>query len=333
MNEQPASAVEPDLRKALRGAMRAARPASLPEATAAEPVAAAPASQVPVPLLPATRDGPGRTPARRIVDRGLGPLLERLGLRMRAAINGTASSDRLDRVALRFEEQVARQGHEAEELGFRLDRMQLQLDATAIRAAHGGAAAARLEARLDGFGELVLPFSPVELLLRTAAGWLLLPRGSEALIAASFEAARRAEAVMPGLLAAGDVAVDCEAGMGAATLAAARRVGADGAVVAVAPGPLLPRGLALNGLAERVQLRDATQDGLDALVPAGRPVALIRMGSGAPPAWDGMRRILDESPGLAILLQDQAPAAWLDGARAAGFAVEERVGGERLLRR
>jgi FkbM family methyltransferase len=150
-------------------------------------------------------------------------------------------------------------------------------------------------------------------------------------------------AVVEGLLKPGDIVLDAGANIGLITLPAARHVGERGRVIAAEPAPevadLFRRSIVLNGLGEVVVLHecavgatagrerfnitpisghssllavngpsrqiDVDVQPLDALVPAGTAVALVKLdveGSELP-AWQGMRRIIAENPHLAVIVE------------------------------
>ena len=150
-------------------------------------------------------------------------------------------------------------------------------------------------------------------------------------------------AVMLSLLRECDVLIDVGARIGGFTLPAARCVGPGGYILAVEPAPrlssLLRRTVAVNhvsnwvevqecaagetngtapfGLSQRtghnsllpaedtLQTIDVTVRQLDDLVAAGRCVNLVKIDvEGAElQVWRGMRRIVAESPGLAVILK------------------------------
>ncbi|MFH5923539.1 FkbM family methyltransferase [Roseomonas xinghualingensis] len=164
--------------------------------------------------------------------------------------------------------------------------------------------------------------------------------------------------VMQALLQEGDLAVDVGANIGLTVLPAAQRVGPEGHVIAIEPasrvGRLLQRSLGLNGLSERVtlhlcaageaagtaQLHLAAITGhsslldlpeaagaeevavrtVDELVEPGRRVRLAKIDAEGfePQVWRGMRRVIAESPELAVLVEFGP-----EHLRRAGLSVEE----------
>ena len=191
-------------------------------------------------------------------------------------------------------------------------------------------------------------------------------------------------AVVEGLLAPDAIVVDAGANIGLITLPAARRVGDTGHIIAVEPTPelvgLLRRSMALNDLEGRVVVHDcaagehAGRHGfnvaparghssllaldvvserievdvrpLDDLVPAGTAVALVKLDVEGfeLPAWRGMRRIIAESPELAVIVEfgplhlaraGERIEDWLAALTAPGFTpyeIDELTGVCRRLR-
>lgn len=99
-------------------------------------------------------------------------------------------------------------------------------------------------------------------LVRTPAGWLVVPGEDERLLMAMVDSGgvleRGTTAVLAALLRPGDTMVDVGAHVGTMTLPAARAVGPDGRVIAIEPGPraaaLLRRSLHINSLAGQVSV-------------------------------------------------------------------------------
>lgn len=191
-------------------------------------------------------------------------------------------------------------------------------------------------------------------------------------------------AVIVALLRPGDFVLDVGANVGTLCLPAARSVGPRGRVLAVEPTPrtaaVLRRSLTLNaveGWVEVLQYAAGEGEGqgrlavsstlthnsllpladtldyvevairpLDACVPQNQAVDLVKLDvEGAElQAWRGMRRIIAESPGLAVIVEfgpshlqraGIAIADWLQELQAPGFTVweiEERFGRLRPLR-
>ena len=150
-------------------------------------------------------------------------------------------------------------------------------------------------------------------------------------------------AVALSILRENDVLIDVGASIGTFTLPAARRVGAGGFILAVEPTPrsssLLRRTVTLNYVSDWVEVQecaagetsrtdrfalsqrtshnsllppedtlqtiDVTVRRLDDLIAAGRPVNLVKIDvEGAElQVWRGMRRIVAENPGLAVILE------------------------------
>jgi FkbM family methyltransferase len=108
-------------------------------------------------------------------------------------------------------------------------------------------------------------------LVRTPAGWLVVPGGDERLLMAMVEGGgvleRGTTAVLTALLRPGDTMIDVGAHIGTMTLPAARAVGPGGRVIAVEPGPAalaaLRRSLHVNSLAERVVLHGCAAGAAD----------------------------------------------------------------------
>jgi FkbM family methyltransferase len=189
---------------------------------------------------------------------------------------------------------------------------------------------------------------------------------------------------MQALLQEGDLVVDVGANIGMTVLAAALRVGPTGHVTAIEPASrvsgLLRRSLALNGLSERVTLHacaagEATGSArlhltaitghssllnlpnaagteevevrtVDDLVRPGRPVRLAKLDAEGfeLQVWRGMRRVVEESPELAVLVEfgpthlrraGISAEAWLAEFLSPGFTayeIDEATGQLKLLR-
>jgi FkbM family methyltransferase len=190
--------------------------------------------------------------------------------------------------------------------------------------------------------------------------------------------------VMQALLQEGDLVVDVGANIGMTVLAAALRVGPTGHVTAFEPASrvsgLLRRSLALNGLSERVTLHacaageatgsarlhltaitghsslldlpnaagteDVEVRTVDDLVGPGRPIRLAKLDAEGfeLQVWRGMRRVVEESPELAVLVEfgpthlrraGISVEAWLAEFLSPGFTayeIDEATGQLRLLR-
>jgi FkbM family methyltransferase len=149
-------------------------------------------------------------------------------------------------------------------------------------------------------------------------------------------------AVLQTLLRPGDVMVDVGSHIGTLALPAARTVGASGRVIALEPSPrladLLRRTMAMNhiswvdlhecaageadavaqfGLSARtghsslfptddtVQTIEVTVRPLDALIPPGTPVSVVKVDAEGAEllVWRGMQRILADNPAVAVLLE------------------------------
>ena len=186
-----------------------------------------------------------------------------------------------------------------------------------------------------------------ELAVRTEAGYLLVPAEDPALLIALVETRGRLEpgtlAIVCSLLPGGGVLIDVGANIGGFTLPAARKVGAEGRVLALEPAPriaaLLKRTIALNEVVAWVDVQDCAagdvegtaQFGLsaqtthnslwppddtvqtievavrllDSLVPPGSRVDVVKIDAeGAElKVWRGMQRIVSDNPALAIVLE------------------------------
>ncbi|MGX1099562.1 FkbM family methyltransferase [Amorphus sp. MBR-141] len=119
-----------------------------------------------------------------------------------------------------------------------------------------------LQARIDGVARRVAVPLDDSILVRTEAGYILVPMEDPALVAMLVEASEYSEAgmiaVARSLVADGDTVIDVGANIGLVTLPLARQVGESGRVIAVEPSSrsatLLERSVALNGLAGRVAI-------------------------------------------------------------------------------
>ena len=178
--------------------------------------------------------------------------------------------------------------------------------------------------------------------------------------------------VMSALLNEGDWVVDVGAHIGTTVLPVARRVGPGGRIIAVEAASrmrdLLRRNLALNGMDNRVTLHacaageaaghavlnlgpvsghssllalpeaDRTEtvevQPLDALVEPGRHIRLVKLDAEGFELfiWRGMRRIIADNPGLAVLVEfgpehlrraGVSVDAWFAEMRAPGFTAYE----------
>lgn len=149
--------------------------------------------------------------------------------------------------------------------------------------------------------------------------------------------------VLTRIVKEGDTVVDVGANIGLLTLPAARRVGATGKVVAVEPVPrlvnVLQRSMHINGMADRVMIEtcaaaagngtaqihvgkvlgyssllpvevevdavDVRLCPLDELVSAEANVSLVKIDTEGYEldVWRGMRRIVSENPGLAVIVE------------------------------
>jgi FkbM family methyltransferase len=186
-----------------------------------------------------------------------------------------------------------------------------------------------------------------DILVRTPEGFLLLPSEDPTIVSAVWESRGRLEPgtikVLTAVLREGDYVIDVGANIGLTVLPAARRVGAEGRVIAVEPasraGSLLRKTLALNFVSERVLLypyaAGETQGNarlnigpiighssllplegsenaeavevrsVDSLVPHGQAIRLAKLDVEGfePQVWRGMRRIIAENPGLIVLVE------------------------------
>lgn len=190
--------------------------------------------------------------------------------------------------------------------------------------------------------------------------------------------------VLKTVLRPGDVSVDVGAHIGLTVIPAAKVVGENGRVIAIEPGSrvgsLLSRNIALNGLSERVTMHRCaagsetgtanlnvgvilahssllpleTAKGVeqvevrrvDELVEPGCSVRLAKLDAEGfeLQVWQGMRRVIEESPDLAVIVElGSAHLAragigiddWLSIFRASGFVayeIEEDSGAIRRLR-
>jgi len=188
--------------------------------------------------------------------------------------------------------------------------------------------------------------------LRTHEGFVLVPRQDSLLLLMLLDAGPQGlepgtRRVVSKLLAPGMTFVDIGAHIGLLTLAGARAVGPSGKVLAIEPVPqtfeLLKQALAINGLAQRVEVRclaagahrerckffvrsvlghssfirsDTLSDSstveievdvspLDDLVPKGERVDLVKIDvEGAELAvLEGMTRVIAENPDIAIIAE------------------------------
>jgi FkbM family methyltransferase len=210
-----------------------------------------------------------------------------------------------------------------------------------------------LHAKVDDVGlrsRGALAIDDATFALRTLDGFVLIPRSDTMLLLMLLDAGP--EGLEPGtrrivckLLRPGMMFVDVGAHVGLLTLAGARAVGPGGKVLAIEPLPicfeLLNRGLAINGLQERVEVKcqaaGARRDRckffvgsvlghssliraeglpvateievdvlpLDEVVPRGQRVDLVKIDvEGAELAvLEGMRRVIADSPELAIIAE------------------------------
>jgi FkbM family methyltransferase len=186
-----------------------------------------------------------------------------------------------------------------------------------------------------------------DILVRTPEGFLLLPSEDPTIVSAVWESGGRLEPgtikVLTAVLREGDYVIDVGANIGLTVLPAARRVGAEGRVIAVEPasraGSLLRKTLALNFVSERVLLypyaageiqgnarlnigpiighssllplqgsesAEAVEvRSVDSLVPHGQAIRLAKLDAEGfePQVWRGMRRIIAENPGLIVLVE------------------------------
>ena len=186
-----------------------------------------------------------------------------------------------------------------------------------------------------------------ELLIRTLDGWILIPKEDVGLVMGMAESAGLLEPgtrkVVTELLTLGGVMIDVGAHVGCLTLAAARKVGDSGHVIAFEPTPrtvgLLRANIRLNGLSDRttihacaagaryefamlnlsphhshnslLPLAEATDvvevevQPIDAVVAAGRRVDLVKIDAeGAElSVWQGMQRVINDNPQLAVIVE------------------------------
>jgi FkbM family methyltransferase len=220
-----------------------------------------------------------------------------------------------------------------------------------IGSLHGqvGAAAAELhEVGLRSRG--LVPVDDGSLALRTYDGFVLIPRQDSLLLLMLLDAGPQGlepgtRRVLIKLLGPGMTFIDVGAHVGLMTLPGARAVGATGKVLAIEPVPLtfelLAKGLMLNGLLQRVELRchaagadrekrklfvssvlghssllrrdsepitaeiEVEVIPLDDLVPAGQRVDLVKVDvEGTELAvLEGMTRIISDNPELAIIAE------------------------------
>lgn len=119
-----------------------------------------------------------------------------------------------------------------------------------------------LQARIDGVARRVAVPLDDTILVRTEAGYILVPMEDPALVAMLVEASEYSEAgmiaVARSLVADGDTVIDVGANIGLVTLPLARQVGESGRVIAVEPSSrsatLVERSVSLNGLSARVTI-------------------------------------------------------------------------------
>ncbi|MGX1305303.1 FkbM family methyltransferase [Amorphus suaedae] len=119
-----------------------------------------------------------------------------------------------------------------------------------------------LQARVDGVARRVAVPLDDTILVRTEAGYILVPMEDPALVAMLVEASEYSEAgmiaVARSLVADGDTVIDVGANIGLVTLPLARQVGESGRVIAVEPSSrsatLVERSVSLNGLSGRVTI-------------------------------------------------------------------------------
>jgi FkbM family methyltransferase len=186
-----------------------------------------------------------------------------------------------------------------------------------------------------------------DVLLHTPAGFLLVPSEDRTLLAAVWESGGRLEPgtvdVLTSLLREGDQMVDVGAHIGLTVLPAARKVGAQGRIIALEPGSraasLLSQSLALNFVSDRVTLhRCAAGDragkallhlspilgesslldlpgsqaseeidvrAVDSLIDTGRPVRLVKIDAEGYElqVWRGMQRVLTDNPEVVALIE------------------------------
>lgn len=335
-----------------------------------------------------------QTWTRDAVDRLHAAVMERAaGLmeRIRAADgerDGQAGAIRQDGLLLRQITMLRFDTAEDKIDGLRADLARVEDRLGALQAAFGAAQAAQRESLDILLQRHIVPLAGGEYLLRSPAGWLVVPASDERLVVALIEGRgvleRGTTHVLTVLLRPGDTVLDVGAHIGTMTLPAARAVGPAGCVIAVEPGAvamaMLRRSLHINGLAEIVVLRacaagaepgqallhlpavlgessllplaDSAADEavqvlpLDALVPPGRAVALakINVEGYELEVWRGMRRVLADSPDLAVIVEYGAshlrragtsPADWVRTFRDDGFTpweIDETSGALRSLR-
>jgi len=186
-----------------------------------------------------------------------------------------------------------------------------------------------------------------DILIRSPEGFLLLPAEDPAIVSAVWESGGRLEPgtikVLASLLREGDNVIDVGANVGLTVLAAARKVGPTGRVIALEPGSrtggLLRQTLVLNGMLERVsfypcaageaagsavlnldsvlghssllelagsEIREQVEiRTVDSLVAPGTPIRLAKLDAEGfePRVWRGMQRVIADNPALLVLVE------------------------------
>jgi hypothetical protein len=168
--------------------------------------------------------------------------------------------------------------------------------------------------------------------VRGPAGYVLAAEDDDRAIVDLVECGARLaptlHAVIGRLLQAGGGVIDVGAGDGRLAMAAARRVGPAGRVrvvcAAADQAALIARAARLNGSGwVEAEAADPAKVVLDKAAAAGARIDLVRIGSAASAAAvvRGMRRIMSDNPGLAILAPtaEGEEAAWLEPLLAEGF--------------